>query len=130
MLLLSAVFLLNLLPLLGSTWHRVLPEHLHVLIGPVSKHADQPPESPRPLIADRMCTGCTETRVEPGVAHLAAGIALQFLALASSLVTVFALVFNSIRADRILALVRLYCPPCLALPDPPPTCSRSSHLTI
>ncbi len=119
--LLNAIFLLNWLPLLGSAWHRVLPEHVHVLIGHVAENMDEPFESQGPLSAGQACAVCAETSVVPGLVHLPDGIALQILALAICLLSVFTLEFDFGRARRVFAPAPVYVPPCLALSDPPPT---------
>ncbi len=119
--LLSAIFLLNFLPWLGWTWHRVLPEHDHVFLGRVSQHEDEE-LAPPAIEAAQVCTDCLETRIESGVVHLPAGIALQLLALAMSLSTVFILTFDFSLTSRVSEPTLLYLPPCLAPADPPPTC--------
>jgi hypothetical protein len=121
LILLSAIFLLNLLPWFGWTWHRVLPEHTHLFIGNASEHGDEMLVAPRPVDTAEACANCAEIRVESGILHLPAGIALQLLGLAVGISSCFLLVFDFGRMTRLIGPACLYGPPCLAFPDPPPT---------
>ncbi len=120
-LLLSAILLLNLLPWFGWTWHRVLPEHTHLFVGNASEQGDEVLVSPRPSDSPDPCAKCPQTRIESGVVHLPAELALQLFALAISISVCFVLVLNLGRASRLFERTWLYRPPFLASPDPPPT---------
>ncbi len=121
-LLLSAIFLLNLLPWFGWTWHRVLPEHTHLFIGPGLARDEEmvpvPPPGERNLDP---CLNCSSPQISSGVLHLPDGLALQIAGIALVAAAGFAFVAPIGLQTDVIPEQILYQSPILPLVDPPPS---------
>lgn len=105
----AAIIFLSLLPTLGWTWHRVLPEHDHWLIG--ARHTDAP-------LAPDDCIGCT-TSGETTL-HLPSSIAIQIAAIAIGIASAISLSVPDGFAARVDAPLFRSTSPNLPRLDPPP----------
>jgi len=120
LLLLAAMLFLSALPFFGRAWHRVLPEHAHLLFGaPAQLTDDLFADDSVPLknfSAARLTANSNQTTL-----HLPdPALSLQFPALAIGLSAGFAFALPREIFSRLPALVCLCQPPHLGLLDPPP----------
>lgn len=79
--LVGAVLFLLLLPSLGWTWHRVLPEHAHWFIGAFHEDAS----ASHILLAPADCIECTSTGNDAAIVHAPGFSAMQIVAIAMGL---------------------------------------------
>jgi hypothetical protein len=121
-LLLSAIFLLNLLPWFGWTWHRVLPEHMHLFIGHgLARDEEMVPVPPPGERVVDPCLNCGAPQISSVVLHLPDGLTLQIAGIALVAAAVFAFVAPIGFQTDVIPEQILYQSPILPLVDPPPS---------
>jgi hypothetical protein len=123
-LLLCAVLFLTLLPSLGWTWHRVLPEHEHVYVARPPIDDDEIAPTTQVMSEQEDCLDCTQTQIRTGTIHLP-GLGMQVLGVVANLVDFASITIPPDFTTRVNIYLAFYSPPTLVLLDPPPTREES-----
>ncbi len=116
-----SILLLTILPVLGWTWRRILPEYLHEFFGIIQPSDDDeilpaPPRRDEPVL----CSNCPGTQIESGTVHLLSSLGLQVIDMAGTLAIFFLLGVSPVFAEGVMSPLFLYCSPTLIKPDSPP----------
>lgn len=134
--LLCAIMLYAWLPLLGfAAWHRVLPEHAHVLVagGQSAGEPDASAGAFAPALQDRgnACSACRSSQPRITMVHLLSPAgALSLFELVVGCVAIFFRVCLSAHSERVPAFL-FHAPGFIAAPpDPPPNARAQSLQTV
>lgn len=109
----AAVIFLSLLPALGWTWHRVLPEHEHLFIG--TSHDDAQVDAHS---GENDCAGCSSS--SGSRLHVYSSNAIQVAAIAIEFAPAISLAVPETPSARVDAPCFRLTSPDLPRLDPPP----------
>lgn len=123
--LVGAICFLTVLPSLGWAWHRVLPEHTHVILNPYQVTADTDSYAHSIIIHNpEICSDCA-TQISSGVIHLPGTVGWQVVGIALIVLTTLPWGCPVGFTYRVILQNNFYQSPLLANPNPPPINARS-----